>query len=146
MTTEESRPGKRSVLPLRRGARGQSLIEFALSITVLVLVFSDAVDLGRAFFTRINLDSTIGEGAHWAAAYPGCLKYGVDQNPTTSSNVDIHCAGTNSILGRMLTENDMLVGSSIKHTELVYVAPVGCITGCTKTLDQLVAGDTVKMS
>src|SRR5262245_32908039 len=77
--------------------RGQSLMEFALSVTVLVLVFCGAVDLGRAFYTRLMLVSAIGEGAHWSAAYPGCLTYGVAQNDTGSSNVDPKCQGTNSL-------------------------------------------------
>src|SRR4051812_27011052 len=76
--------------------RGQSLVEFALSAAVLLLVFSGTVDLGRAFFTRIMLDSIVSEGTHWIVAYPGCLKYGVAQNSTVSSNVLINCAGTNS--------------------------------------------------
>src|SRR4051812_9056031 len=98
MQTGESQSparGKRSVW--QRGQRGQSLVEFALSISVLVLVFSGAVDLGRAFFIRINMDSMVGEGLHWAAAYPGCLRYGVVKNELLSPGVPKYCRGTNSV-------------------------------------------------
>src|SRR4051794_6141639 len=81
--------------------RGQSLVEFALSLTVIILIFSGAIDLGRAFFTRIMLDSVVSEGAHWAAAYPGCLQYGTDWNAYDAPNVPDPCKGTHAMRGRM---------------------------------------------
>jgi Flp pilus assembly protein TadG len=86
-----------------RAARGQSLVEFALVLPILLLLIGGLVDLGRAFFTAVSLNSIISEGAHWAAAYPGCVPTATDTQAG-----DPACQGTNSIVGRMLNENDDL--------------------------------------
>lgn len=89
--------------PTRTRPRGQSLLEFSLSAALMILLISGIVDLGRAYFALIALDSVISEGAHWAAAYPGCV-------PTASDTLagPPECQGTNSIVGRMLNENSNL--------------------------------------
>jgi Flp pilus assembly protein TadG len=47
--------------------RGQSLVEFTMSITFLVLLVAGVVDLGRAFFTYIALRDAAQEGAAYAS-------------------------------------------------------------------------------
>ena len=79
---------------------GQSLVEFALVLPILLLLVGGLIDLGRAFFTAVSLNSIISEGAHWAAAYPGCVPTATDTQTTTAE-----CQGTNSVVGRMLNEN-----------------------------------------
>jgi hypothetical protein len=91
--------------------RGQALVELSLSVTLLLLLFSGIVDLGRAFFVKVALDSVISEGAHWAAAYPECIA--TAYNVTSAPQVPIQCRGTNSILGRMINENQDLNSSRI---------------------------------
>jgi Flp pilus assembly protein TadG len=98
---------------LRRKTRGQSLIEFAMSATVLILLLSGIIDLGRAFFTVITLHSVISEGAHWAAAYPGCVPTASDTTPT-----DLKCQGTNSVVGRMLSETTNLDSQRITEVRV----------------------------
>src|SRR5579859_510055 len=100
-----SRQHKRSWLNRRRG---QSLIEVALSLPILLLIVSGAIDLGRAFFTSIELDSVLSEGLHYGAAYGKCLQYNVTQDETASSYIDPHCQGTNSLRGRMRFEASQL--------------------------------------
>lgn len=85
---------------MRKLQSGQSLVEFALSSVVLLLLISGIVDLGRAFFSMVALNSVISEGAHWAAAYPQCVPTATDTQAGPPE-----CQGTNSILGRMLNEN-----------------------------------------
>jgi len=87
----------------RRGTRGQSLAEFAISSVIFILLLSGVVDLGRAFFTLVSLRSAISEGAHWAAAYPDCIPTATD----TVAGPD-NCQGTNSIVGRILNETTNL--------------------------------------
>lgn len=51
-------------LPLRRKkSRGQSLVEFAFVLPVLVLIFASAVDFGRALTAYIAISSAAREGA-----------------------------------------------------------------------------------
>src|SRR5260221_5274407 len=92
---------KRSALNNCRHQRGQSLVEFAWTLPVLLLIVSGAVDLGRAYFTTVLIDSVVSEGLHYAAAYGGCLQYGVASDETSNSTVPIYCQGGNSIYGRM---------------------------------------------
>src|SRR4051794_7429018 len=56
----------------RRGATGQSLVEFALVLPILLLVFSAAADIGRAFYTYVALENAVKEGAVYGAHYPLC--------------------------------------------------------------------------
>jgi len=47
--------------------QGQSLVEFTMSITFLLLLVAGVVDLGRAFFTYIALRDAAQEGAAYAS-------------------------------------------------------------------------------
>jgi hypothetical protein len=103
----------------RKLQRGQSLMEFALSVTILILVFSGIIDLGRAFFTRITLESAISEGAHWMAAYPGCALYGgAFGDASNVVKAPPACVGTNSIIQRIKNESNLLAPINVKKVEL----------------------------
>src|SRR5689334_11347979 len=97
----------------RRGARGQSLVETAISLSVLLLVFSGAVDLGRAFYAWVQLNNAVSEGAHWAATYPGCIgtgsaSYAANYNNNPNVGVPTACRNSNSIGERILNEEGTL--------------------------------------
>jgi Flp pilus assembly protein TadG len=55
---------------LRRGRRGQSLVEFALSVPIMLLVFMTIADGGRLLFTYTALEDAAQEGAMYAAHEP----------------------------------------------------------------------------
>jgi len=64
---------KYSVVPsrrLRRRSRGQSLVELAIVLPVVLLVVVVAVDLGRAFFGYVTLTNATRLGANYAASHP----------------------------------------------------------------------------
>ena len=48
---------------MRRSQRGQSLVEFILSATVLFLILLGVLDLGRAFYFAVTLHTATREGA-----------------------------------------------------------------------------------
>jgi Flp pilus assembly protein TadG len=50
--------------------RGQSMIELALVITILLVLLAGTVDLGRAFFTWLALRDAAQEGAAYGSAMP----------------------------------------------------------------------------
>src|SRR6185295_4843152 len=56
----------------REQTRGQSLVEFALVVPLLLLIFSGAVDLGRAFYNYVALENAVKEGALYGARFPLC--------------------------------------------------------------------------
>ena len=53
--------------PDKKGQRGQSLVEFALSSVVLLLLVGGLVDIGRAIYITEGLSSAAREGARHAA-------------------------------------------------------------------------------
>jgi uncharacterized repeat protein (TIGR01451 family) len=57
---------------LKSRSRGQSLVEFALVLPLLLLLFSGAADLGRAFYGYVALENAVKEGAVYGASYPLC--------------------------------------------------------------------------
>jgi hypothetical protein len=50
--------------------RGQSLVELALSITMLMILLAGTLDLGRAFFTWLAMRDSAQEGATYGSIYP----------------------------------------------------------------------------
>ncbi|MEX0630995.1 MAG: TadE family protein [Chloroflexota bacterium] len=55
---------------LRRSARGQGLVEFAIILPFLMLVLLMAVDFGRVFFGWVGLANASRIGASYAAGHP----------------------------------------------------------------------------
>src|SRR5215470_15472339 len=104
--------------------QGQSLVEAALSITLLIILFSGVVDLGRAFYVKIALDSAVGEGAHYASIFPDCVQ--------TANQVDtdgtVNCAGTNSIWGRIVNENQDLNTSQMGQVSITDLTTSTVVT------------------
>ena len=58
------------MLTHKRKKPGQSLVEFALSATLLFLMLSAIIDLGLAYFAYQGLAGAAQEGASYAALYP----------------------------------------------------------------------------
>jgi hypothetical protein len=79
--------------------RGQSMVELALTITLLMVLLAGTIDLGRAFFTWLALRDAAQEGASYGSIYPNRLDMirarvydnleQVVNNPTTDVDVNI---------------------------------------------------------
>jgi Flp pilus assembly protein TadG len=54
-----------------RSERGQSLVELALVLPLLILLLSGMVDLGRAFYGYISITNGAREGARYGARHFG---------------------------------------------------------------------------
>ena len=87
----ENTPGK-----AKTGQRGQSLVEFALSSVVLLLLVGGLVDIGRAIYISEALSSAAREGArhgvwfdaphvNWPYLYDAQIKAVVDQELAAAS-------------------------------------------------------------
>lgn len=59
----------RSLLPVNK-QRGQSLVELAISLTVMLLLLSGAVTFGMALFSYVSLRDAAQEGALWGSFNP----------------------------------------------------------------------------
>ncbi len=70
----------RSLIPFRRTGRrrtrGQSLVEFALILPVMLVMLAAALDLGRVFYAHITLNNAAREGAFEAAVNPDSFDAG----------------------------------------------------------------------
>lgn len=51
------------IVPRLRDERGQSLVEFAFGVSVILILLAGALDLGRAYFTFLSLRDAAQEGA-----------------------------------------------------------------------------------
>lgn len=87
----------------RKRHLGQSLVEFALSVPLLILLFSSLVDLGRVYFAQVQLQSAISEGTRWATNYPVCLA-----NTNNYQEGVTQCQQSNAIDERVLNEDGQL--------------------------------------
>lgn len=56
-----------------RLGRGQSLVEFALVVPILLLVFAICADLGRAFYAYVSIENGVKEGALFGSRTPLCV-------------------------------------------------------------------------
>jgi len=56
--------------------RGQSLIEFALMMVVLLIMLMGTLDVGRMYFAYVAIHNAAGEGALYAAINPRCVHAG----------------------------------------------------------------------
>jgi len=51
---------------------GQSLVEVALVLPILLVILSGLVDLGRVYFTFVALEDAAAEGALYLSLFPDC--------------------------------------------------------------------------
>lgn len=67
--------------------KGQSLVEVALALPLLLLILLGILDLGRAYFTFIALSDAAAEGASYAAIHPDDTTQIVERTTDTSSGL-----------------------------------------------------------
>jgi Flp pilus assembly protein TadG len=77
-----------------RSERGQSMVEMALMMTILLVILSGVLDLGRGFFSFIAIQNAAAEGALYAAINPRC------RDATVTG-----CADPNNVLFRARHES-----------------------------------------
>ena len=92
---------------------GQSMIELAISLIVLLLLLAGIIDLGRAFFTYMTMRDAAQEGAAYGSLFPGdgagiiTRTRNATTAPIDMSNADIQVAA--SVVG-----GDACAGSGIR--------------------------------
>lgn len=83
------------VASVRSGKQhGQSLVEFALSLVILVLIAFGLIDLGRAFYFAVELRGAAREGARHGSWYVSAAKWNAYLDDT-----DIAAAVNQSLQG-----------------------------------------------
>lgn len=114
----------------RRGrqSRGQSIVELALILPVLMLLVASALDLGRMFYSQITIANAAREGAYEAAYEPTSF--------VPSGNCD---KDTNRIMCRVLSEAKGSFVVVNKADVSVGCSP-SCVTGIGNTVTVTVLG------
>ncbi len=103
-----------------RSSRGQSLVELAISLTIMLLLLSGAVTFGMAYFSYVAMRDAAQEGALFASTDP-C----VDSNASGACNAgdDVNLAGIRArVRGASTAPIDFRVGGPV---------PDGYITAAT---------------
>ncbi len=60
----------KNIIQSKSKEAGQSMVELALTITILMVLLAGTIDLGRAFFTWLAMRDAAQEGASYASVYP----------------------------------------------------------------------------
>ncbi len=97
---------KQNLLQGSKHQRGQSLVELAISLTIILMLLSGAVDFGMAFFSYTAMRDAAQEGALYGSFNPRDIQgiiYRVQRSSTSpvdfsdSSKVTINVSPTNGI-------------------------------------------------
>lgn len=67
---------------------GQSLVEFSLTLVLMLLLLSAVIDLGRGYYSYIAIQNAAGEGALYAAINPRCPHSDSAAGCANPNNVD----------------------------------------------------------
>nr|MBA3296246.1 pilus assembly protein [Acidobacteriota bacterium] len=112
----------------RPRSRGQSIVELALILPVLMLLVGSALDLGRMFYSQITIANAAREGAYEASYQPTSFK----------SNASCHAAD-NRIMCRVLSEAK---GSfvSVNKADVSVACSNTCAKGIGSTVTVTVLG------
>lgn len=96
----------RKARPLSKKQRGQSLVEFAISSTVLLLLAMGLLDLSRAFYFAVNLQGAAREGARhgaWFNTNARANPYLYDTEIFTAVKQSLYGAGFNDTQINLIT-------------------------------------------
>jgi Flp pilus assembly protein TadG len=74
---------------------GQSLVEVAIGMIVLLIIFSGLVDFGRAYFAYVAIEDAANEGATFLSINPAC-KYASDSGCDDPNNAEYRAAHSSS--------------------------------------------------
>lgn len=72
----------------RRRERGQSLVEVAIFVPIVIVLFLAVGDLARVFAAMISVESAAREAADWGAYRPGNWDTGVPTYPVTVAEME----------------------------------------------------------
>ena len=93
------RPGQTS----RNGHLGQSLVELALILPIMLVLFSSALDLGRLYYSQITIDNAAKEGALEAARDTENLAEFDSTQPCDPDTNRVVCLVVNEAKGSLIT-------------------------------------------
>jgi Flp pilus assembly protein TadG len=115
----------------RQGAvrRGQALVELALMGLLLALLLAGVIDFGRAYYTSVIVENMAGEGAAYAALYPG-REY---RNNTCSIETVSDEISIQERVRRVARERGLVIESEDQASAVIAISPANCWQRCAGT-------------
>jgi len=134
---------------VRARERGQSLVELALILPILLVLLAGALDLGRVFYATVSLNNAAREGALQAAETPE--SYVEDAPCNTTTNLVV-CRVLLEAKGTMLTvqptdidRSCSIIGCPRQAASFVTVEVRGTFTLLTPILRAVLGADTLSL-
>ena len=100
----------------RRGERGQSLVELAISLTVIMMLLAGAVDFSMAYFSFTAMQDAAQEGALYGSVNP-TDEVGIETRVRSASSNPVDLANTS----RVQVEVDVPAGAAACEGDEVTV-------------------------
>jgi Flp pilus assembly protein TadG len=92
--------------PLRNAEKGQSLVEMAVGMVVLIMLLSGLLDLGRLYYIYVALEDAAGEAVLYLSIDPYCRDEDDKRGPTPSDiSTDERCECVNPNNARYRAEH-----------------------------------------
>jgi len=95
----------------RARARGQSLVEFALTLPILILILLGILDLGRAYNAQIIITNAARDGAYYGTMHATDIS-GIKQRVITEANG----SGTTLTAANVSVSTTGVVGTPMRVT------------------------------
>lgn len=122
--------------------RGQSLVELALVLPILLLLLAGVIDVGRILFTYIALTDAAQEGAIFAAHEPTSSGTIVDRVRTSSNHGEVTSASV--LVACTASPAPGTVSVTVSHRLSLLTPVVSQILGGTVELSATVTGTNFK--
>src|SRR5687768_2728599 len=112
----------------RSRSRGQSIVELALILPVMMLLVASALDLGRMFYSQITITNAAREGVYEASYSPTSFQHDAPCNTTL-----------NRVMCRVLSEAK---GSfvQVQKADVTLTCSPACASGIDNTVTVTVNG------
>ncbi|MGD8404334.1 MAG: TadE/TadG family type IV pilus assembly protein [Anaerolineales bacterium] len=133
----------------RRGERGQSLVELAMSLTVIMLLLAGAVDFSIAYFSFAALQDAAQEGAMYGSINPGD-DAGIKSRVRGASTNPVDLSDDSSVIIDVTVSGDGCEGGevtvNVSYDYPISMPFIGAIIGTQKIKLNASVTDTILQS
>ena len=126
-----------------RSEAGQSLVEFAAGVMVLIILVSGVLDIGRAFMTFVAIENGAGEGALYASAHPKWVTEDDQADPDNITYRAAHESPTGLVDWSLASVG--VITSTIEAGQPITVTVTYSYTVLTPFINQLIGGGNLPL-
>jgi len=96
----------------KKNHSGQSMVELALLLPILLVLIISAVEIGRVFFTKIVITNAAREGAYYLATHQDDynISTGAAPNTTLAAQAEASSSGISGITVTVVPKNCCTIG------------------------------------